>query len=334
MRCLVTGASGFIGGHLCQHLLRAGHAVKAACSTPESAGLLQTCVAKGQSLECVKVERFSTNPAAWKAACANVDTLFHLAGYAHRSEKPSPKTRETCFRANLDVTQALALAAIEMGVRHFIFASSVTVYGSHSVPGMAFREDSPPAPAAHDFYALAKQEAEDFLQRPEIRSSMATSLIRLPLVYGSGVKGNLLSLLRLVACGWPLPLAGIANRRSLIGIDNLMDFLDQVAQNPASHDRVLLCSDAHDVSTPEIIRAIAQGLGQPPRLFAMPDRILRIISRLSGQSARYKKLCASFQIDPTMSMNCLNWRPSIGFAEGMARMCRGYPGQDHSLRAP
>jgi nucleoside-diphosphate-sugar epimerase len=321
MKFLVTGASGFIGGHLVHHLLDAGHAVRAACSAPESAGLLRTLASGFRTLEVIRVERPGLNPVCWQAACQDVEVIFHLAGRAHRADLSSSGALDVYRRDNLAVTQALASAAISAGVRRFILASSATVYGRHSPAGQPFRENSPVAPHERDPYAISKREAEIFLQTPPIRSRLAPTLVRLPLVYGAGVKGNLRALMRLIARRLPLPLAGIDNRRSFIGIANLVDFLRHAAQDERAGDRILLASDNEDVSTPELVRAIARGLGKKARLFNIPSRILRAASFMSGQGARYEKLAASFQIDAAWSRDLLDWQPRTGFAEGMARMC-------------
>jgi nucleoside-diphosphate-sugar epimerase len=273
------------------------------------------------ALELVRVERSCVHPAGWLAACQGVDAVFHLAGRAHRSDASSSDALDIYRRDNLEVTQALAQAAIHAGVRRFVFISSVTVYGTHSLDGQAFREHSPVAPHERDPYAISKREAEIFLQTPEIRSLLAPTIVRLPLVYGAGVKGNMRALTRLVASGLPLPLAGINNRRSLVSIPNLVDFLLQVALNDKARNQILLVSDNADVSTPELIRAIALGLGRKARLFAVPPRWLQATSRMLGQGGRYEKLVASFQVDAACSRDLLNWRPQTGFAEGIVEMC-------------
>jgi nucleoside-diphosphate-sugar epimerase len=325
MKFLLTGASGFIGAHLCRHLLTAGHTVRAACSAPERADALRALASHANhALELVGVERSCVNPAVWRAACQGVEVVFHLAGRAHRGDQSSADALAVYRRDNLEVTQVLAQAAMQTGVRRFVFISSATVYGTHSLAGQAFREDTPAAPHECDPYAISKRETEIFLQTPELRAALAPTIVRLPLVYGAGVKGNMRSLMRLVASGLPLPLASIDNRRSLVSIPNLVDFLLHVALNERAKGQTLLVSDNADVSTPELIRAIALGLGQKARLFAVPPRLLQAASRMLGQGGRYEKLSASFQLDAAGSRDLLNWRPSTGFAEGIAEMCAAH----------
>ncbi|GHU05046.1 UDP-glucose 4-epimerase [Betaproteobacteria bacterium] len=327
MKFLVTGSGGFIGGHLCRHLLDAGHVVRAVCSAPESADFLRVRTLDANNaklLEFVRVERSCVNPASWQVACQGVDVVFHLAGRAHRSDKLSSDALEVYRRDNLEVTQALAKAAILAGVPRFIFISSATVYGTHSLAGQVFREDSPVAPHECDPYAISKREAEVFLQTPEIRALLTPTVVRLPLVYGAGVKGNMLALMRLVARNLPLPLASIDNRRSFVSIPNLVDFLLCAALNEKVKGQTLLVSDNEDVSTPTLIRAIALGLGKKVPLFAVSPRLLQVASRLLGQGARYEKLASNFQLDTVWSRDLLDWQPKTGFAEGIAEMCAAY----------
>lgn len=326
MKFLLTGASGFIGAHLCRHLLDAGHIVRAACSAPERVDDLRALLAShAHALELFKVERSCVTPAVWQFACQGMDAVFHLAGRAHRSDQGAGDALAVYRRDNLEVTRALAQAAVQTGVRRFIFISSATVYGTHSLVGQAFQEDSPVALHERDPYAISKREAEFFLQTPKLRAALVPTIVRLPLVYGAGVKGNMRALVRLVANGLPLPLAGIDNRRSLVSIPNLVDFLLCAAVSENAKNQTLLVSDHADVSTPELIRAIALGLGKKARLFAVPPRWLQTASRLLGQGGRYEKLSASFQLDTSRSRDLLNWHPSTGFSEGIAAMCAAYP---------
>ena len=319
MKCLVTGANGFIGRHLIRHLLDAGYDVRAVISFEQGKNI------SNKKLEYVRVPRSAIDPAIWQNACRDIDVIFHLAGRAHHGNDSSASVRSVYFRDNLDVTRALAEAALKARVRRFVFASSVTVYGTASATGRAFREDSHVAPHPGDVYAQSKRAAEEFLLSSNIcAAALESVVVRLPLVYGAGVKGNMASLVRLARSGLPLPLAGIDNRRSFINIPNCVDFLLAAACHPDSGGRILLASDREDMSTPDIIRSMAREMDKPARLFSVPNTLLTAASFLLGQKVRLDKLAGNFQIDPTASCSLLGWSPKVGFAEGIAQMCAEY----------
>ncbi|MDR1351555.1 MAG: NAD-dependent epimerase/dehydratase family protein [Zoogloeaceae bacterium] len=322
MKFLVTGASGFIGGHLCRHLLHVGHAVRAACSAPEKADVLRAMRTEMSALELFRVDHENGITAQWQTACTGIDGVIHLAARAHR-EKSSEAAAFAYRRVNQELTRVTE-AAVWANVKSFVFVSSATVYGTDSPVGQVFRENSPAAPHSDDPYAVAKLEAENFLRTPGIMAALHPVIVRPPLVYGPGVKGNMLSLLRLVARGLPLPLASVNNRRSFVGIDNLVDFLLCAATHESARGKTLLVSDGEDVSTPQLIRAIARGLGKSPRLFSAPPVLLRTAAALSGQRTRYGKLADNFQLDAGWSRELLDWQPKTGFAEGIAEMCAAY----------
>ena len=315
MKCLVTGASGFIGAYLVRYLLNAGHEVRTVDSseTAEDTG--------NKRLENVFVARSTVDPAIWQEVCRDVEVVFHLAGRAHRGNDSSSSVHDVYFRDNLELTRALAEAARKAQVRRFVFTSSVTVYGVASVAGEAFREDSSVAPHPNDVYAQSKRAAEAFLLSDEFCSALEPAIVRLPLVYGAGVKGNMSMLMRLARSGLPLPLAGIDNRRSFINIPNCVDFLLAVACHPDAGGRILLASDREDVSTPDLIRAIARELGKPARLFSIPFGLLKIGCSVPVLGSRLEKLAGNFQIDPTASCALLGWSPKVSFSEGIAQMC-------------
>jgi nucleoside-diphosphate-sugar epimerase len=321
MKCLVTGANGFIGAHLVRYLLDAGHEVRAAGSSKH----VGTCADK--KLENVQVARGTGDSSVWQAVCQDVEVIFHLAGRAHRGSDSSSSARSVYFRDNLEMTRALAEAALKARVRRFVFASSVTVYGVASPPGEAFREDSPVAPHPDDVYAQSKRAAEEFLLSSDISAGLESVVVRLPLVYGAGVKGNMAALVRLAQSGLPLPLAGIANRRSFINTSNCVDFLHTAACHPGAGGRIFLATDREDVATPDLIRMIACASGKTTRLFSFPPGLLKMASSLLGQSTRFEKLAGSFQIDPTASCDFLGWSPKVGLAEGIAQMCSEYRGK-------
>ncbi|MCL1825326.1 MAG: NAD-dependent epimerase/dehydratase family protein [Betaproteobacteria bacterium] len=312
MKCLVTGANGFIGAYLVRTLLDAGHEVRAV-DYSEPIGNIAA-----EGLENVQVARSAVDSVLWQAVCEDVEVIFHLAGRAHHGSDSSSSVRSVYFRDNFEMTRALAEAALKARVRRFVFVSSVTVYGTGSVTGRAFREDSPVAPHPGDVYAQSKLAAEEFLLSC---SALEPVVVRLPLVYGAGVKGNMALLIRLARSGLPLPLAGIDNRRSFINIPNCVDFLHAAACHPGAGGRVLLASDREDVATKDLIRMIARESGKSARLFPIPSGLLKMACSLLGLSARFEKLAGNFQVDPAASCALLDWSPKFGLAEGVAQMC-------------
>ncbi|MCL2020617.1 MAG: NAD-dependent epimerase/dehydratase family protein [Betaproteobacteria bacterium] len=317
MKCFVTGANGFIGRHLVSGLLAAGYAVRAATSSGQIEALGEDLPIGAKTPEIVRVAQGALEPAVWQAVCRDVEIVFHLAGRAQRGKDALPGARQEYFRDNLQLTRVLAEAALAARVKRFVFASSVTVYGASSAGGQAFREDSPPLP--EDAYAQSKLATEEFLLAKG--GDLAPVIVRLPLVYGAGVKGNMAALARLAQSGLPLPLAGINNRRSFVNIPNCVDFLLAAACHPESGGRVLLVSDREDVATPDLLRMLAHAAGKRARLFAVPPPLLQMACTLLGQKARFAKISGNFQIDPAASCALLGWQPRVSLAEGIAGMC-------------
>ena len=317
VKCLVTGAKGFIGSHLVRYLLDNGHDVRAVDSSE------QTATAKTSDPETVRIARSTVDSAVWHTVCRDIEVIFHLAGRAHSKDVSLTFARPVYFRDNLYMTRALSEAAIKARVRRFVFTSSVAVYGTVSAAGEAFREESPVLPHHDNFYARSKLAAEEFLLSDNICAAIEPVIVRLPLVYGDGAKGNIATLVRLARSGIPLPLAGINNRRSFINIQNCVDFLHAAACRTGAGGRVLLASDREDVTTPDLIRAIAREMGKPARLFHVPSWLLKTACYLSGQKSRFEKLTGNFQIDPSASCDFLGWSPKVGFTEGIAHMFAG-----------
>jgi nucleoside-diphosphate-sugar epimerase len=205
-------------------------------------------------------------------------------------------------------------------VRRFVFASSVSVYGSISRAGVPFLENSPASPHPSDIYAQSKLAAESFLLSGDTGAALESIVIRFPLIYGPKVKGNMAMLMKLAHSGLPLPLANIGNRRSFINITNAMDFLLTAAKHPDSAGKVLLASDQEDASTSDLLRAIAHASGKPSRLFPMPPGFLKLACSLIGKTEYFEKLTGNFQIDPAASCALLGWAPKMNFADGIAQM--------------
>jgi UDP-glucose 4-epimerase len=219
------------------------------------------------------------------------------------------------FRAvNTEGTLNLARQAAACGVRRFVFLSSIKVNGEGS-PRAYFETDKP---APEDAYAVSKWEAEQGLWKISADTGMEIVILRIPLVYGPGVGANFLQLLKAVNKAWPLPLGGIHNQRSLLYVGNLVDAILVALQNPDAANKLYLLSDEQDVSTSQLVELIAQSLNNPPRLFAVPQGLLRLVASLMGKSSAVDRLFGSLFLDSSKFKKELNWTPPFSLQQGLA----------------
>jgi nucleoside-diphosphate-sugar epimerase len=144
------------------------------------------------------------------------------------------------------------------------------------------------------------------------------------LVYGPGVGGNFLSMLKWIDRGIPLPLASVHNRRSLIGLDNLVGLLATCLSHPGAPGELFLAADGEDLSTPDLMRRAARALGTRARLLPFPLSVLRMTARLSGLGGACERLCGSLQIDASKSRRLLGWQPALSVDEGLQTVAAWY----------
>jgi len=282
MKILITGQNGFIGKALFNLLQQQGHKVQ---------GTVRSEQKTDKDIVAVGDISSTTN---WTEALKDIESVIHLANRAHVLNDKA-KDPLTVFRqVNVDGTIQLAKQAVESGVKRFIFVSSIKVNGEFT-DQKPFNVNDRPDP--QDPYAISKLEAENALRKISKKSSMEVIIIRPPLVYGQGVKGNFQRLTRLVELGVPLPFASINNKRSLISLDNLIQILAKSISYPALANQILLVADEQDLSTPELIRKIATSINKPVRLFHFPPNLLKILGKLIGQSKVIERLCENLQID-------------------------------------
>ena len=297
MNILVTGATGFIGPHVCAHLLEQGFDVRASVRR------------KNERLDRRIEQRLNGDldpNTDWMPTLRGIDAVVHLASRVH-------VMRETCadplteFRnINVQGTRRLAQRAADAGVKRFVYISSIKVNGKHT-HGQPFRADALPRPVGP--YGQSKWEAEQALRAIGEQSDMEWVIIRPPLVYGAGAKGNLLTLMRILRRGVPLPLAGIRNRRCLVGRQNLISLITACLQHPAAANQTFLAGDPQALSTPELLRRIAAALGRPARLFTLPTIALQGTAALTGQGETWRRLAESLEIDTEKTREYLNWTP-------------------------
>jgi nucleoside-diphosphate-sugar epimerase len=222
------------------------------------------------------------------------------------------------FRAvNVEGTLNLARQAAAVGVQRFVFISSVKVNGESTEPGQAFTEADTPNP--QDAYGLSKHEAEQGLRHIAAETGMEVVIIRPPLVYGPGVKANFAALMRAVQRGWPLPLGAVHNQRSLVALDNLVDFIVTCITHPQAANQTFLVSDGQDLSTTELVRGMARAAGVPARLLPVPVWALQAGATLLGKGDAVQRLCGNLQVDISKARSLLGWVPPISSDVGLRR---------------
>ncbi|KTG16291.1 MULTISPECIES: SDR family oxidoreductase [unclassified Guyparkeria] len=304
---LVTGASGFVGRALTERLVSLQGRRARAGVRMESRS-----VPAGAVPVVVDLQDASSD---WSEALDDVTAVVHCAARVPGATNGD----EAAYRqVNVDGTLRLAKAASDAGVRRFVFLSSVKVNGESSPVGKPFTPNDSPAP--EDAYGRSKLEAETGLLELARETGMEVVIVRSPLVYGPGVGGNFEMMRRWAAKGIPLPLGAIRNRRSLVGLANLVDFLLTCLHHPAAVNRVWMVSDDDDVSTTELLQRLGQAVGRPARLIPVPAFLLRLIATLLGKRAVARRLCDSLQVDVIESRSRLGWRPAVTMADELSRM--------------
>lgn len=308
-RVLVTGANGFVGAALCERLAEQGIETRAAVRMATSA--------KSHSLLVQTVEVGDIYAGTdWSAALAGVTHVVHLAARVHVMREMSRDPLADFRAVNTAGSVNLAHQAAAAGVGRFVYVSTIKVNGERT-SGRPFCADDDPQP--EDAYAQSKLEAELALNEIGKHTGLEVVIVRPPLVYGPGIKENFLSMLRVIQKGWPLPLARCDNRRSFIGLTNLVSLLEKCVTHPAAAGQVFLAADGDDLSTPELLRRVARALGRKARLLPFPPSMLRLAASIAGRPGIYERLCGSLQVDTSKARELLGWSPPSSVDAELAR---------------
>ena len=307
MKILVTGANGFIGTQLSETLAKSGHQVRntARSIAPNSPITSEMITCDLESAD--NLDHLTTG----------CDAIVHLAGRAHVMSD-DPATSESLYiSANVDVTRRLAQSAARTGVKRMILMSSVKVNGESTTIDSPFTSQDTPNP--QDPYGRSKTQAEQTLWDVASTSGLEGVVIRPPLVYGPGVRANFASLIGIVDRGIPLPLGSIQNKRSFVSVDNLIDCIETTLQTPNAGGQTFLVSDGQDLSTPELIRAIASSLHKSPMLIPIPTALLKLAATTAGKRNAYDRLCGSLTVDIALTKQKLSWTPPFTVQDSLQR---------------
>lgn len=304
MKVLLTGASGFVGRATEAALVAAGHQVRRV--------LRQGSSGDGDAFRIYGIDGRTD----WNGAFDDIEVVVHLAARVHQMADTAANPLSAFREVNTAGTGRLARAAAAAGVRRLVFVSSVKAVGEATAPGERLDEQAPARPA--DPYGMSKHEAEQVLHQVAAETGLEIVVIRPPLVYGPGVGANFRALMRMVKKGWPLPLACIDNRRSLVSVGNLADALCRCVDHPAAAGQTYFVTDGEDVSTAELCRRIGRASGRPARLLPVPVCLLRLAGTLTGRSGAVSRLTESLVLDSRRIRLELAWSPPQTLDQGLA----------------
>ena len=302
-KVLLTGGSGFVGARLLQHPL-----------FKEALTVGRTSPDKGGKFTYIPL----TESSDYTEVLSDVNVVVHVAARAHMMNEIARDPLSEYRKTNTLATLNLAKQAIKAGVKRFIFISSIKVLGDNTEIGQPFSITDSLNPK--DAYGVSKAEAEIGLMRLCRDSNMAFVIIRPPLVYGAGVKGNFEKLLQLISMRIPLPLGSVNNKRSMVSIDNLVDLICVCIKDIKAKNQIFLVSDDFDLSLPELLYELSKARSYECRLIKFPLGLLRLIFFCFGKSGIYNRLCRSMQVDLTHTKRQLEWEPPFSIQKSLSEV--------------
>lgn len=312
---LVTGANGFIGKQLCAELYRQGQSVRAA---------LRLARADNFALENIETVSIGTinGETDWTKALLGIKTVIHLAARVHVMNDKAADPLGELRKVNVEGAWNLARQASDAGVQRFIFISSIKVNGESTPLGRPYTAEDQPMPI--DPYGISKREAEDVLRQLADETGMEVVIIRPPLIYGPGVKGNFHSMMSWLRKGVPLPLGAIHNKRSFVALDNLIDLIITCIDHPAAANQTFLAGDDEDLSTTELLQRLGKALGKPAKLLPMPVWALNTGAILLGKRDMAQRLCNSLQTDISKARDLLGWLPPVRVDDALKKTAEDF----------
>jgi nucleoside-diphosphate-sugar epimerase len=309
MKLLSTGTNGFVGQALCQQLAAQQHEVIAQMRSDVSISIHEHD-AKYLRRLVADLDQIS----AQKEHLEGLQAVVHCAARVHQVRESASDPLAAYRAVNTQATLKLAQAAADAGVKRFVFLSSVKVNGEFTASGQPFTayQTNPKDP-----YGISKWEAEQGLREIAAKTGMEVVIIRPPLVYGPGVKANFLTMMRWLYRGIPLPLGAIHNRRSLVALPNLVDFIALCLTHPRAANQTFMISDLHDLSTTELLRGLGEALHRPARLLPVPQGLLNGSLNALGKRGLAQRLCGNLAVNAQPATELLGWKPPLSVLQGL-----------------
>lgn len=295
---LVTGATGFIGSSLSDTLIDYGYGVEK--------------VARRARPGIIAVPLTTDD---WSLALKDIDVVVHCAALAHVPESQDESFRALVRELNVEASARLAKQASDHGIKRFIYLSSVKAMGESTRENLPYINRSEQFP--QDFYGESKRDAELALKRELTGSEMELVIIRPPLVYGPGVKGNFKALMGLAKKNLPLPFGSVANKRSLVSLDNLVSLIVTCVKHPEPLNDTFLVSDDHDVSTKELFETLTRAYGKDPKIWPFPVSLMKLGAKMLGKKAIADRLFGNLQLDISHTKKTLSWKPPVSFKKAI-----------------
>ena len=315
MRVLLTGATGFVGRALLRRLQDTPGITPVAAVRQADANL------SGIACEYLLLGDL-TFATPTVEDLRGIDVVVHAAARAHVMDDTAGDPLEVFRTVNVVASLRLAQAAAQAGVKRFLYISSVKVNGEESLDGLSFTVEDEPRP--QDPYGVSKWEAEQLLADCCKWAGMELVVVRPPLVYGPGVRGNFLRLMQGLSRGLPLPLGAMKNRRSLVSLENLADLLLVCLDHPCAANQTFLVSDDEDISIADLARRLSHLLGSRAWLIPLSPRYLRAGLRLLGRRSTVHRLCGELRVDMAKTRTLLDWTPPQRLDQALAITAEDY----------
>ena len=305
---MITGVSGFIGSALANVLSEKDASIRGAVRSKSNS--------TPAYVEQVDIGNILPNT-DWNLALNNIDVVIYLAARVHVMQDTANDPLSEFRYINTEATLNLAEQAAKKGVKRFIYLSSIKVNGEKTLPGFPFTEEDTCIPV--EPYASSKYEAEQGLLKLAEETQMEVVIIRPPLVYGPKVKANFLYMMKWLYKGIPLPFGAIHNKRSFVGIDNLVDLILTCIEHPAAANQIFLVSDDEDLSTTELLMRVSRALDKKSCLFPVNQKLLELCLKLIGKKDLALRFCGSLQVDISKTKKLLDWTPPVSVDNGLRK---------------